>query len=122
MKRSMKGLLSMAVLAALALPVVSNAKDTAVAESVDQCVQTFVSQVVPEGHPVQILRDQIRVPVHSLYSAPSRVVLIAKGAETGKTYGRATCLMSSRGALVAVYVRGSNVRLASNSAVSDRTG
>ena len=110
--------LSVAALIVLGLPAASRADDQ---QGVNECVRTFVNEVVPEGHPVEIRQQSIRLPRHKL-GEKRQIILVADGAESGKRYGRATCELDARGSLTAMYVRGSRVQLASNDKSTDRLG
>lgn len=106
-----KTLLSVAALAAIWLPAAAIASED---QALDQCIQAFVNEVVPAGHPVQIRHDDLRASV--IRSATrSRVNVIARGANYGKPFGRAACVMDSSGSLVATYIYGPSVRLPGNS-------
>jgi hypothetical protein len=84
------------------------------ATAVDQCIETVATQVVPEGFPVLMRKDDdIK---HSFATTDllgsTKVFVTARGEETGKTYGRGTCVVSRTGHLVAVYVGGSRFEIA----------
>jgi hypothetical protein len=78
------------------LPLTSEARGNAV----EQCVQSVVSQVVPEGLPVIVKRDIRSIP--TAFTSHSKVFITARGEETGKTYGRAVCTIDRMGNLVAI--------------------
>ena len=93
-----------------ALPMTQHANATAV----DQCIETVATQVVPEGFPVVVLKDDdIK---HSTATTDllgsTKVFVTARGQDSGKTYGRGTCVVSRTGNLVAVYVGGSRFEVA----------
>jgi hypothetical protein len=89
-------------LSLLALPISGHARESAI----DQCIQKVVTEVVPEGFPVVVQKTE------GIESAPSitdatgsmRVLVIARGQDSGKTYGRGTCVVNRTGKLVAVTV------------------
>jgi len=96
--------------AAASLPVASNAASDNVA--LEQCVQTFVKEVVPPQHAVEVKRDHIEASVKNVSFNRKKVELTARGAKYGKLFGRATCVMTREGSLVAMYVRDGAVRIA----------
>lgn len=111
--RIRRTVLSAAVLAAASLPVASNAAD---GEGVDQCVQTFIKEVLPAGHSVEIRSEDIRSTATLLGSGRSVVSVVARGEKHGKVFGRATCVLSRKGSLVSMQLRGSPVRVADQGA------
>lgn len=102
-------LFSVAALAVASLPVASNARE---GEALDRCVQTFIKEVVPPEHSVQVRQDDIRASMRSLGANRTKVNLRARGAKYGKLFGRATCVMDRDGSLVAMYVHDTRVRIA----------
>jgi hypothetical protein len=104
-------LLSVAALAASLLSAATNAGENE-SEALDQCIQAFVNEVAPANHPVQIRRDDILASTIRNASG-SRMNLVARGEKYGKRFGRATCVMDGNGSLVATYVYGPRVDLAS---------
>ncbi len=110
--------LSVAALIVLGLPAVSHADDR---QAVNTCVTTFVNQVVPEGHSVTVQQESIRLP-RAKVGEKRKIYLVATGAESGKRFGRASCEVDRKGSLVAMYVGGSRVQLASNDTPKDRFG
>lgn len=106
-------------LAAALLPAAGHTGDT---RALDQCVQAFVNEALPAGQPVQIQYNEIHSAVKVPAGTRSKVAVVARGAETGKEYGRATCVLNRSGSLVAVYSQGSRIWVASNDKSRARTG
>jgi hypothetical protein len=92
----------LSTLSLLALPISGHARESAV----DQCIQKVMTEVVPEGFPVVIQKTDGIETAPSITDATGsmRVLVIARGQETGKTYGRGTCVVNRTGKLVAVTV------------------
>jgi hypothetical protein len=116
--RFSRQVLSVAALIVLGLPVASHADEQ---QAVNTCIRTFVNKVVPEGHPVEVQQESIRLPRYKV-GEKRKIYLVAQGAESGKRYGRASCEVNAQGSLVAMYVGGSRVQLASNDMSTDRVG
>jgi hypothetical protein len=97
----------LSTLSLLALPISGHARESAI----DQCIQKVVTEVVPEGFPVVVQKtDGIeQAPSLSDAAGTMRVLVIARGQDTGKTYGRGTCVVNRTGKLVAVTVSESRI-------------
>jgi hypothetical protein len=106
-------MLSLAVLTAVSLPVASNAADS---DAVDQCVQTFVKEMLPAGHSVEIRSEAIRSSATLLGSGRSIVNVVARGEKHGKLFGSAKCVISRQGSLVSMQLRGTRIRVADQGA------
>jgi hypothetical protein len=104
-----KTLFAVAVLAIASLPVSSYANES---QALDQCVQTFVKQVVPADRSVQVKQDDISASTIVLSATRSRVELEARSETNRKLLGRATCVMNRNGSLVAMYLYGSRPGMA----------
>ncbi|MFL6548791.1 MAG: hypothetical protein ACJ8OJ_08850 [Povalibacter sp.] len=100
---------ALGVLSSVTMPAFGHAREHAQESAMDQCIQTMVDRVVPEGFPVVVRRDEIDVSAPSDFTGAAKIFITARGQETGETFGRATCLLNRNGNLLAIYVNGSRV-------------
>lgn len=99
--RIVRTLVSLAALAAASLPVASHANNN---PALDRCVQLFVKEVVPAGHPVEIRRDDILATVKPISLTRSKVRLTAQGEKHSKIFGRGECVIDNNGSLISAYL------------------
>jgi hypothetical protein len=99
-------------------PIVSHADDT---KGIDECIQTVIKNAVPAGYPVRVVKQGLERRQPTYMGASTKIYVTARGEETGKIFGQATCVLNPRGTLVAVHMEPTDVRLADNSA-STRSG
>jgi len=105
----MKASLIAAIAAVSIAPVASQASSK---KGLDNCIDTFVKEQVPQGHPVRIVK-RARFEYSLLgFSGPETYEVHAKGAESGESYGSAKCVVGRKGEVLAMYVEGSPIRLA----------
>ncbi len=103
-----KGILCVAALAGLFAATGASASRS---DGMDTCIQAFVAQELPQGHPVKVVKRERRGMYMSLQ--PSKeIVLKTKGKRTGNSYGSATCFVDKDGGLLAMQVEGSRIRVA----------
>src|SRR5262245_47481199 len=96
--------------ALLALPAASRADADA---AMDACVQAFVDATVPKDHPVTVRRIEKAESPLTAHDRAYRIVLMATGAKSGKSFGRATCTTDRNGQVVAMTGRSGTTKLAS---------
>jgi len=83
---------------ALAAPFATQAHDYAAA--MDSCIDAFVASSVPKAHPVKVRKDGgVNNPL-SAHARSYKIVVTAKGMESGKYVARGTCIIDSSGAVV----------------------
>jgi hypothetical protein len=109
------GLATFIGMSVLAAPIVSHADNT---KGVDECIQAVIKNAVPAGYPVRVVKQGLerQSPQSIFMSAPTKIYVTARGEETGKIFGQATCVLNPRCTLVAVHMEPTDVRLADNSA------
>jgi hypothetical protein len=87
--------------------------------SMDVCIEAFVSEQLPQNHPLKIVkRDSAIRDTPSRWNPPQRstIEISAKGARTGEDFGSATCVLDRKGELVAMEIKGDRVRMAQGDA------
>jgi hypothetical protein len=96
----------------MATPLMTQAKSKV---GMDACINAFVSEEIPEGHPVKIVkRDSTS---RWVFPKDSTIEISAKGRRTGESYGAATCVVNRKGDLVAMYIHEERARYADTGAL-----
>jgi hypothetical protein len=113
-----KGILCAAALAGLFAAAAASASRS---EGMDSCIQAFVAQEVPQGHPVKLVKHERR-DLYWNHQLSNKIVVKTKGKRTGKSYGSATCFVDRDGGLLAMQVEGSRIRVAKSQATERSTG
>jgi hypothetical protein len=85
---------------ALAAPFATQAHNYDAA--MDSCINAFVAASLPKEQPVQIKKeDAVNSPI-SMHSRAYKIVVSAKGVESGKNIARGTCIVDRSGAVIAL--------------------
>lgn len=93
--------LSIAVAAgALAAPFATQAHNYAAA--MDSCINAFVAASLPKEQPVTIRKERTAASPISIHARAYRIVVSAKGVESGKYLARGTCIVDRSGEVVAL--------------------
>ena len=113
-------LLAIGALSTFGMSIAAEAASKAQAEAaMDVCIEAFVSEQLPQNHPLKIVkRDNRGRDTLSRWSSPQRstIKVSAKGRSTGEDYGSATCVVDRKGELVAMEVNNDRVRVARSDA------
>lgn len=106
-----KSLSIAAAAVALAAPFATQAHDYDVA--MDSCISAFVASSLPKEQPVKVRKENgINSPL-SVHSRAYKIVVTAKGVESGKYLARGTCIVDRSGAVVALNGKPLTQQLAS---------
>jgi hypothetical protein len=84
----------------LAAPVASQAHDYDAA--MDSCIKAFVASNVPQGHKVTVRKEEVAASPISIHARGYKIIVSAKGAESGKYLARGTCVVDRSGAVIAL--------------------
>lgn len=104
--------LSFAVAAvALAAPFTTQAHKSD--EAMDSCIDAFVAASLPKEQPVKVRKDAGVTGPLSVHSRAYKIVVTAKGVESGKYVARGTCIVDRTGAVVALNGKPLTQKLAS---------
>jgi hypothetical protein len=105
-------LLAIGSAALMATPLMTQAKGEV---GMDACISAFVSEEIPEGHPLKIVKRDSS----SAWMSPrnSMIEIAAKGRRTGESYGAATCVVNRKGELVAMHIHEERARYADGGAL-----
>jgi hypothetical protein len=113
-----KGVLCAAALAGLFAATGATAARN---DGMDTCVNTFIAQELPQGHPVKIVKRERR-EMYMSFRPTTKIMLQTKGKRTGQSYGSATCLVDRNGGLLAMQVEAPRIRVAKSEATERSTG
>ena len=98
-KLSITKSLSLAVATvALAAPFASQARDADVA--MDSCINAFVAASLPKEQRVTVRKQEAAASPISIHSRAYKIVVSAKGVESGKNLARGTCIVDRSGQVV----------------------
>lgn len=114
-----KGILCAAAVAGLF--ATTSATSAPRSEGMNACIQAFVTQTLPQGHPVKVVKREQRDLYWRHYTA-KQIEVKAKGKRTGQSYGSATCFVDRDGGLLAMQVEAPRVRVARSEAIERSTG
>ncbi len=92
-----------------AIPATSYAKKP---DAMDNCIQAFITEQLPKGHDIQIVKRQPRGLLGMSSTRPTKIEVHAKGKFTGTDYGTAVCRMNPKGEVLALVVKGERTRFA----------
>lgn len=98
--RIAKSLSIAAATLALAAPVASQAHNYDAA--MDSCIKAFVASSVPQGHKVTVRKEDVAASPINIHARGYRIIVSAKGAESGKYFARGSCVVDRNGAVVAL--------------------
>lgn len=106
-----KSLSIAAATVALAAPFATQADNYDAA--MDSCINAFVASSLPKEQPVRIKKeDAVNSPL-GIHSRAYKIVLSAKGVESGKYLARGTCIVDRSGAVIALNGKPLTQKLAS---------
>lgn len=91
------------------------------ASPMDTCIQAFVAEALPQGHPVKVVKREMS-DLYYNHQPAKKIVVKSKGKRSGKSYGAATCYLDDKGGLLAMHVEGERVRVAQASAAPRKSG
>ena len=94
---------SMAIAAAtllLAAPFASQAHDYD--QAMDACINAFVAANLPKEQPVTVRKEEISASPISIHARSYKIVVSAKGVESGKYLARGTCVVDRNGEVIAL--------------------
>ncbi|WP_116809958.1 hypothetical protein [Steroidobacter cummioxidans] len=98
--RIVKSLSFAAATCALAAPLASQAHNDDAA--MDSCINAFVASSLPKEQPVRIKKDEGAINPLSIHARAYKIVVSAKGVESGKYIARGTCIVDRSGAVIAL--------------------
>lgn len=84
----------------LAAPFTTHAANDDVA--MDACIKAFVSANLPKEQPVTVRKEEIADSPISIHARAYKIVVSAKGVESGKRLARGECLVNRAGEVVAL--------------------
>lgn len=85
---------------ALAAPFASQAHNYDAA--MDSCINAFVSANLPKEQPVTVRKEEAAASPVSIHSRAYKIVVSAKGVESGKYLARGTCIVDRSGQVIAL--------------------
>lgn len=96
---------------ALAAPFAIQAHDYDAA--MDTCINAFVASSLPKEQPVKVRKlERVDGPL-SAHSRAYKIVVTAKGVESGKYFARGSCIVDRSGAVIALNGKPLSQKLAS---------
>ena len=107
-------LLAVGGAALLAVPFATQAKNQI---GMDACIAAFVSERIPENHPLKIVK---RDTIKWAFPQDNTIVITTEGRRTGESYGSTTCMVNRKGEVVAMDIQGERVRYADRGAVKQQ--
>ena len=96
---------------ALAAPFATQAHNYDAA--MDSCINAFVSSSLPKEQPVKIKKEEAANSPLSIHARAYKIVVSAKGVESGKFVARGTCIVDRSGAVIALNGKPIGQKLAS---------
>jgi hypothetical protein len=85
---------------ALAAPFASQAHNYDAA--MDSCINAFVASSLPKEQPVKIKKENSVSSPISMHSRAYKILVSAKGVESGKYVARGSCIVDRSGAVIAL--------------------
>lgn len=85
---------------ALAAPFAAQAHDYDAA--MDSCLNAFVASTLPKEQPVRFKKEEAASSPLAVHARSYKIVVSAKGVESGKYLARGTCIVDHTGAVIAV--------------------
>jgi hypothetical protein len=71
-------------------------------EAMDSCINAFVAANLPKEQPVTVRKQEVSVSPISMHARRYKIVVSAKGVESGKYVARGTCIVDRSGAVIAL--------------------
>jgi hypothetical protein len=109
--RITKSLSIAAATVALAAPFATQAHNDDAA--MDSCINAFVAASLPKEQPVKVKKDNGVASPLSIHSRAYKIVVSAKGVESGKYLARGSCIVDRSGAVIALNGKPLTQKLAS---------
>lgn len=110
----------MLITACAALTAIPAATNAAEPSAMDTCIQTFVSEQLPQGRKIEVVKREMS-PLYWGSARPAQIKVTARSKRTGREITSATCLLDRHGGLVAMHVQGERIRLARGDEPKART-
>ncbi|MBL8264816.1 hypothetical protein [Steroidobacter sp.] len=85
---------------ALAAPFATQAHNSDAA--MDSCINAFVAASLPKEQPVTVRKEEAAASPISIHSRAYKIVVSAKGVESGKYLARGTCIVDRSGQVIAL--------------------
>jgi hypothetical protein len=70
--------------------------------AMDSCIKAFVAANLPKEQPVTVQKEEVAASPISIHARAYKIVLSAKGVESGKYLARGTCIVNRAGEVVAL--------------------
>lgn len=70
--------------------------------AMDACISAFVAANLPKEQPVTVRKEEIAASPISIHARAYKIVVSAKGVESGKYVARGTCIVNRDGEVVAL--------------------
>ena len=96
---------------ALAAPFATQAHNYDAA--MDSCINAFVASSLPKEQPVKIKKEDTVSSPLSMHARAYKIVVSAKGVESGKYLARGTCIVDRSGSVIALNGKPLTQKLAS---------
>ena len=109
--RITKSLSIAAATVALAAPFASQAHNYDAA--METCINAFVAANLPKEQPVTVRKEEAAVSPISIHSRAYKIVVSARGVESGKYLARGTCIVDRNGQVIALNGKPLSQKLAS---------
>jgi hypothetical protein len=109
-KFSNKSFAIAAVTLLAAMPFASQAHNYDAA--MDSCISAFVSANLPKEQPVKVRKEETANSPLNIHSRGYKIVVSAKGVESGKYLARGTCTVDRSGAVIALNGKPLSTKLA----------
>jgi hypothetical protein len=111
MNKLAKSLSIAAATVMLATPFTSHAGNDEAA--MDACINAFVSANLPKEQPVTVRKEEVSPSPLSVHARSYKIVVNAKGVESGKRLARGTCIVNRSGEVIALNGKPLSTKLAS---------
>jgi hypothetical protein len=95
----------------LTAPLASQADNSDAA--MDSCIKAFVSANLPKQQPITVRKDDGVASPISIHARAYKIVVTAKGLESGKYLARGTCIVDRSGSVIALNGKPLTTQLAS---------
>lgn len=70
--------------------------------AMDTCIKAFVAANLPKEQPVTVRKEEVAVSPISIHARAYKIIVSAKGVESGKYVARGTCIVNRDGEVVAL--------------------
>ncbi len=71
-------------------------------QAMDSCINAFVAANLPKEQPVTVRKEEIAASPISIHARSYKIIVSAKGVESGKYLARGTCIVDRTGAVIAL--------------------